>query len=127
MASLIIGGAAGVICYWACASLKGTLGYDDSLDVFGVHGIGGTTGAILTGVFATVAVNPLIKGGLLEGNPGQLFNQVMAVLVTWVFAGVLTFVIAKIVDATVGLRVTTEDERDGLDLSQHGEHGYNLD
>jgi Amt family ammonium transporter len=127
MASLIIGLVAGVVCYWACASLKGMLGYDDSLDVFGVHGVGGTTGAILTGVFATKMVNPAAGDGLLAGNPGQLFNQVMAVLVTWVFAGAMTFIIAKIVDVVVGLRVETEEERQGLDLTQHGESGYNLE
>lgn len=102
-------------------------GYDDSLDVFGVHGVGGTTGALLTGVFASKAVNPAAGDGLLNGNPSQLFNQLMAVLITWALAGGATFIFAKIVDAVVGLRVSVEDEREGLDLSQHGESGYNLE
>jgi Amt family ammonium transporter len=127
MASLIIGAVAGVLCYWACSSLKTMCGYDDSLDVFGVHGVGGTTGALLTGVFASTAVNPAATNGLLGGNPGQLFNQFMAVLITWVFAGGMTFVIAKIVDAVVGLRVNPEEEREGLDQTQHGESGYNFE
>ena len=92
-----------------------------------MHGVGGTTGAILTGVFASKAINPAAADGLLNGNPGQLFNQLMAVLITWVFAGGLTFLIAKIVDAVVGLRVKESEERDGLDVSQHGESGYNLE
>jgi Amt family ammonium transporter len=127
MAALAIGAVAGVFCYWACSWLKAKCGYDDSLDVFGVHGIGGTTGALLTGVFASTAVNPAATNGLLGGNPGQLFNQFMAVAITWVFAGGMTFVIAKIVGALVGLRVSAEEERDGLDQSQHGESGYNLE
>ena len=127
MAALIMGAVGGVICFWACAYLKGLFGYDDSLDVFGVHGIGGTTGAVLTGVFASTAVNPAAADGLLGGNPGQLFNQVMAVLITWVLAGVATFGIAKVVDVVVGLRVHMDEEREGLDLTQHGESGYNLD
>jgi ammonium transporter, Amt family len=127
MSALAIGAIAGMICYWACTSLKHIAGYDDSLDVFGVHGVGGTTGAILTGVFASKAVNPAAADGLLHGNPGQLVNQIIAVLITWAFAGGLTFVFAKVVDALVGLRVETEQEREGLDLSQHGESGYNLE
>ena len=127
MSSLAIGAIAGALCYWACTSLKRMCGYDDSLDVFGVHGVGGTTGAILTGVFASKAINPAAADGLLNGNPGQLMNQIIAVLVTWVFAGGMTFVIAKVVDVIVGLRVDTDQEREGLDLSQHGESGYNLE
>ncbi|MBI4459651.1 MAG: ammonium transporter [Acidobacteria bacterium] len=127
MAAVAIGAAAGVVCFWACTSLKNKMGYDDSLDVFGIHGVGGTLGAILTGVFATTAVNPAATNGLLYGNPGQLLNQVGAIAGTWVFAGGLTFVIAKIVDAVIGLRVNEEEERAGLDQSQHGESGYNLE
>jgi len=127
MSALIIGAVAGVVCYWACSSLKSLCGYDDSLDVFGVHGVGGTTGAILTGLFASKVVNPAAADGLLNGNPGQLVNQIMAVLITWAFAGGLTFLFAKIVGAVVGLRVDTDEEREGLDLSQHGESGYNLE
>lgn len=127
VAALVIGAVAGALCYWACTSLKAKCGYDDSLDVFGVHGVGGTTGAILTGVFASTAVNPAAADGLLYGNAQQLVNQILAVLVTWVFAGGLTFLFAKIIDATIGLRVEPEQEREGLDLSQHGESGYNLE
>jgi ammonium transporter, Amt family len=124
MSSILMGAIGGVICFWACSYLKGMCGYDDSLDVFGVHGVGGTTGALLTGVFASTAVNPAGADGLLAGNAGQLFNQLMAVLITWAFAGGLTFVFAKVVDAVIGLRVATEEERQGLDQSQHGESGY---
>jgi Amt family ammonium transporter len=127
MAAIIMGAIGGLICFWACLYLKIKCGYDDSLDVFGVHGVGGTTGALLTGVFASTAVNSAGADGLLNGNPAQLFNQLMAVLITWVYAGGLTFVFVKLVDMTVGMRVSTEEEREGLDQSQHGETGYNLD
>lgn len=127
MSSLIIGAIAGVLCFWACSYLKAKCGYDDSLDVFGVHGVGGTTGALLTGVFASQAVNPAATNGLLLGNPGQLFNQLMAVIITWILAGVMTFVIAKVVDLAVGLRATADEEREGLDQTQHGESGYNFE
>jgi Amt family ammonium transporter len=127
MSALIIGAVTGVVCFWTCSSLKTMCGYDDSLDVFGVHGVGGTTGALLTGVFASKAVIPAAGDGLLNGNPSQLVNQFMAVLITWVLAGGLTFIFAKVVDALVGLRVNEEQEREGLDLSQHGESGYNLE
>jgi len=127
MASLVIGAVAGVVCFWAVTSLKAKLGYDDSLDVFGVHGVGGTTGAILTGIFATTTVNPGGADGLFYGNAGQLGNQIIAVAATWIFVGLGSFGIAKIVDITVGLRVTSEQEVAGLDQSQHGESGYNLE
>jgi Amt family ammonium transporter len=126
MAALVIGTVAGVICYCSCAYLKHKLGYDDSLDIFGVHGIGGTTGAILTGVFASTAVNPAAADGLLRGNPGQFMNQLLAVGLTWVFSMVMSIVIAKVVSLFVGLRVGSEDEILGLDVSQHGESGYAL-
>ncbi len=126
MPALAMGVAAGVVCYLACTSLKSAFGYDDSLDAFGVHGIGGTLGAALTGVFATRAVQDLNNGdaiGLLEG--GQLMaGQLVAVAITWVFAAVVTFVLLKLLDATMGLRVQTQEELQGLDLSQHGEEGY---
>ena len=122
-----MGAIGGLVCFWACMYLKIKCGYDDSLDVFGVHGMGGTTGAILTGVFASKAVNPAGADGLLNGNAGQLLNQVMAVLITWVFAGGLTFIFAKVTEMLVGLRVNSEEEREGLDQSQHGETGYILD
>ena len=127
MSALIIGGIAGVICFWSTSSLKRRFRYDDSLDVFGVHGVGGTLGAILTGVFASAAVNPAGADGLLRGNPKQLLMQVMAVATTWVYAGGASFLIVKIVDAVVGIRVNEEEERAGLDESQHGERGYNFE
>ncbi|HEY5595055.1 MAG TPA: ammonium transporter [Nitrospiria bacterium] len=124
ISSILIGIGAGVFCYFA-VFLKEKLGYDDSLDVFAVHGIGGTWGAIATGLFANPAVNAAGKG-LLFGNPGQLMTQIIAVGATWVLAIVGTFIILKVVDAIVGLRVTEEAERTGLDLSQHNESGYVL-
>jgi len=130
MAALLIGFLAGLICYWAVAVLKAKLGYDDSLDAFGVHGVGGTIGAILTGVFATKAVQDGFNGapmGLLEGNASQALNNVLGALLTWALAGAFTFIILKIVDAAVGLRVSPEEEIEGLDLSQHGEEAYNLE
>ncbi|MGD9722460.1 MAG: ammonium transporter [Pirellulales bacterium] len=126
MPSLAIGAAAGVVCYLACTWLKSTFKYDDSLDAFGVHGIGGTLGAVLTGVFATRAVQNLNEGepiGLIEGG-SLLGGQVAAVIVTWLLAIVATFVILKVLDAVMGLRVSTQEELQGLDLTQHGEEGY---
>ncbi len=126
MPAMAIGVAAGIVCFYACTSLKRKLHYDDSLDVFGIHGVGGTLGALLTGVFATRAVNDVAGGkplGLIEGG-SALVGQVVATVVTWVFAIVATFVILKILDATMGLRVTQQQELLGLDLSQHGEEGY---
>jgi Amt family ammonium transporter len=121
--AIIIGLAAGVVCFLAC-DLKHKIGIDDSLDVWGVHGVGGTLGAILTGVFASTAVNPAGQDGLLYGNPGQLGVQIAAVAVTWIYAGVVTFVLLKLIDATIGLRVGEEEEVLGLDRSQHGEPAY---
>ncbi len=125
MASIVIGVVAGIICYTAC-NLKSKLGYDDSLDVVGVHGVGGTWGALATGLFATKLVNEAGGDGLLYGNPKQLWIQLVAVLVTWVLGFVMTIVILKVLDATMGLRVTDEDEMAGLDLSQHSETAYTL-
>jgi ammonium transporter, Amt family len=132
MPALLIGLIAGAFCYWMVAKVKAIFGYDDSLDAFGVHGAGGTLGALLTGVFASSAVNPIFKdaqgktlpSGLIEGNAHQLLNQFVGVAISWALAIVGTLVILKIVDATIGLRVTKEDEIQGLDLSQHGEEGY---
>ena len=112
--------------------MKAKLGYDDSLDAFGVHGMGGTLGALLTGVFASSVVNPIFKdaqgnplpSGLIEGNGHQLLNQLVGVLIAWGLAIVGTLVVLKIVDMTIGLRVSHEHEVQGLDLSQHGEEGY---
>ncbi len=122
--AIFIGIAAGVIPFFAVAKLKPMFGYDDTLDAFGIHGVGGTIGALLTGVFADPAINEAGKG-LLYGNPGQLWTQLIAVLVTLVYSGVMTFVIFMIVKLVVGLRVDAEDETVGLDESQHGERAYN--
>ena len=126
MPALIMGAAAGVVCSVACSWLKRKGGYDDSLDAFGVHGLGGTLGAILTGVFASRAVWDIGQGkplGLLEGGP-VLKAQFIATAVTWVFAIVSTCVLLKFLDATMGLRVSQAEEMEGLDLTQHGEEGY---
>lgn len=130
MAAILMGGVAGVVCFYSCTALKAAFKYDDSLDAFGVHGVGGTLGAILTGVFATVEAadfglisqgNPV---GLVDGNPKLILGQIVAVVISWILAAVVTFVILKILDATMGLRVSKEQEMQGLDLSQHGEEGY---
>jgi Amt family ammonium transporter len=128
--ALLIGAVAGVVCYLMVSVVKGKFGYDDSLDVFGVHGAGGTIGALLTGVFATKEVNDVWMGkpmGLVDGNAGQVLNQGLAVLISWVLAIVGTLVILKICDAVTGVRVQDQDEIDGLDLSMHGEEGYNFE
>ena len=125
ISAIIIGIGAGVLCSTAC-NLKTKLGYDDSLDVVGVHGIGGTWGALATGLFASTAVNSGGSNGLFFGNPGQLGIQFVAVAATWILALVGTFIILGILKAVMGLRVTEEDERQGLDLSQHNERGYSL-
>src|SRR5512137_1975537 len=122
--AIVIGIAAGVVPFYAVAKLKPMLGYDDTLDAFGIHGIGGTIGALLTGVFADPAINEAGKG-LLYGNPGQLWTQTIAVLVTVVYSGIMTAVIFFIIKAIVGLRVDTEEETIGLDETQHGERAYN--
>jgi Amt family ammonium transporter len=131
---LIMGLIAGVVCYLAAAKLKAKLGYDDSLDAFGVHGVGGTLGALLTGIFATKDVNGLIGGTFkdasgtavdLSGGGSQFMNQLMATAITWVSAGVGCFIILKIVNAVVGLRPKPEEETQGLDLTLHGESAYN--
>jgi len=117
--ALFIGIASGVICYWAAVWLKNVLGYDDSLDVFGVHGMGGIVGAILTGVFAVEAIGG--TPGLIEGNPGQVWIQFVGIISTVVWSAVVSFVLLKIIDMVIGLRVTEEEEVSGLDLSLHGE------
>jgi ammonium transporter, Amt family len=123
VSAIVIGAVGGGLCYSAC-NLKSRLGYDDSLDVVGVHGVGGTWGALATGLFASRAINEAGGDGLFFGNPGQLWTQAVAVAATLVMASVLTWVVLKIVDAAVGLRVTDEDEVVGLDLSQHSETAY---
>ncbi|MEX0791703.1 MAG: ammonium transporter [Pirellulaceae bacterium] len=125
MPALLMGAAAGVVCYWACAVLKQKLGYDDSLDAFGVHGVGGTLGAVLTGVFATRHVMGGEPLGLLDGGGATLvIGQVAAVLVTMVFSVVATVILLKLIDLAIGLRVSQESEIRGLDISEHGEEGY---
>jgi Amt family ammonium transporter len=125
LSSIVIGFGGGVFCSIAC-TLKTRLGYDDSLDVVGVHGVGGTWGALATGLFASTAVNPGGADGLFFGNPGLLWTQFVAVVATWVLAFVGTMIILWIVNALMGLRVSEEDEVMGLDLSQHNEKGYSL-
>jgi Amt family ammonium transporter len=132
MSSLVIGAVAGVFCYFMVVKVKNRFGYDDSLDAFGVHGAGGTIGALLTGVFATSAINPIyhdakgnvLPSGVIEGNWSQLLNQLVAVAIAWTLAVVGTLLILKVVDMLVGLRVSADHEVQGLDLTQHGEEGY---
>ncbi len=132
MSALAIGAIAGVFCYYMVAKVKAKFGYDDSLDAFGVHGAGGTLGALLTGVFASSAVNPIFKdsqgaalpSGMIQGNFHQLLNQFLGVAIAWALAIVGTLVILKVVDLTIGLRVSADHEAKGLDLTQHGEEGY---
>jgi Amt family ammonium transporter len=116
---VVIGMVAGAICFWACTSLKHRFHYDDSLDVFGVHGIGGMTGTLLAGVFATTAIGG--TAGLLEGHPQQLLIQFYGVAVTLLWSGAVTFVLLKLVGVFVPLRVSLQQEMEGLDISQHGE------
>jgi Amt family ammonium transporter len=132
MPAMAIGFVAGILCYYMVARVKARFGYDDSLDAFGVHGAGGTIGAILTGVFAVSAINPIFKdsngnvlaSGLLEGNAHQLINQLIGVAIAWALGIVGTLAVLFLVDKLVGLRVSPEQETQGLDLSQHGEEGY---
>jgi Amt family ammonium transporter len=132
LSALVIGLIAGVVCYGMVAKVKTIFGYDDSLDAFGVHGAGGTIGAILTGIFASRLVNPVFHDaqgnaaavGLMEGNWRQVGNQLVGVAIAWTIALVGTLAILKVVDLMVGLRVSAEDEAQGLDLTQHGEEGY---
>lgn len=123
--AIIIGIAAGVIPFFAVAILKPRLGYDDTLDAFGIHGIGGMLGAILTGVFADPTINEAGKG-LLYGNPGQLLTQLIAVAVTVVYSAIVTYIIFMVIKALIGIKVDVEEEFEGLDESQHGEKAYNL-
>jgi Amt family ammonium transporter len=123
VSSIIIGGLAGVICFGG-VMLKGKFGYDDSLDVVGIHGLGGMWGALATGLFASTAINSGAANGLFHGNPRQLWIQFISVVATIAFSFVMTFIILKVVDLLVGLRVTTEDEERGLDITMHNETGY---
>jgi ammonium transporter, Amt family len=133
MPALLIGALAGVFCFWMVTAVKHRFGYDDTLDAFGVHGAGGTLGALLTGVFATNLINDaqingkVVPLGLVDGNPGQILNQGIGILIAMGLAVVGTFIILKVCDATIGLRVDSDEEEIGLDLSQHGEEGYILE
>ncbi len=117
--ALILGLIAGLVCYWGATGLKHRFGYDDSLDAFGVHGVGGIVGALLTGVFAVKAIGG--TSGLLEGNPGQVVTQAIGVCTTMAYTAVVSFILLKVIDAVMGLRVSPEEEREGLDLALHGE------
>jgi len=121
MGALLIGLVAGVVCWWAATSLKKMFGYDDALDAFGVHGVGGFVGAVLTGVFAVQAVGGQGKAGLIDGNAGQVLTQLYGCGVVIVYCAVATFIIAKVVDLIIGLRVDKDVEREGLDVNLHGE------
>jgi Amt family ammonium transporter len=135
MSAIVIGLIAGVFCYFMVVKVKSWFGYDDSLDAFGVHGAGGTIGAILTGVFASSVINPIFKdpktgatlpSGAIEGNGHQVLNQLLGVAIAWIISIVGTLILLKIVDLAIGLRVTPEEELEGLDLTQHGEEGYDF-
>jgi Amt family ammonium transporter len=124
MSAIVIGLVGGAICYYAVSVMKAKLGYDDALDTFGVHGIGGTWGALATGLFASTAVNANGHNGLFYGAPGQLGVQLIGVLATWVFAAAMTFIILKVVSLFTGLRASAAEEIAGLDLPMHGERAY---
>jgi Amt family ammonium transporter len=125
VSAIIIGLAAGVLCYLAI-NLKNRLGYDDSLDVVGVHGVGGTWGALATGLFASKAINAAGNNGLFFGNPSLIGIQAISVVSAWIYSFVVTLIILKVLDWTMGLRVSEEHEIGGLDISQHGEAGYSF-
>jgi Amt family ammonium transporter len=131
MPALAIGFIAGLVCYWMVTKVKSIFGYDDALDAFGVHGAGGTIGALLTGVFAQQVINPIFGAGKpvggMDGHWGQLGNQLVGVLIAWSFALVGTIVLLKITDMITGVRVTETEEIEGLDITQHGEEAYNLE
>src|ERR1700719_3639822 len=131
MPALVIGVCAGAFCYWMVPKVKAIFKYDDALDAFGVHGAGGTIGALLTGVFAQQAINPIFGPGKAvggsDGHWGQVGNQFVGILIAWVFALVGTIVLLKVVDMITGLRVSAEEEEAGLDITQHGEEAYNLE
>ena len=125
VSAILIGLVAGVLCYFAI-NLKNRFGYDDSLDVVGVHGVGGTWGALATGLFASKAINAAGSDGLFFGNPSFIGIQALSVVSAWVYSFVVTLIILKVLDKTIGLRVSEEHEVNGLDLSQHGEAGYSF-
>jgi Amt family ammonium transporter len=134
MSALAIGFIAGVVCFFMVFKVKKFFGYDDSLDAFGVHGAGGTVGALLTGIFAASFINPVFKdaagnplpSGAIDGHWGQMLNQSAGVAIAWILSILGTLVLLLLVDKLIGLRVSPQDESEGLDLSQHGEEGYDL-
>lgn len=126
LSAIVIGTAAGILCYLAVDLVKSRLGWDDSLDVLGIHGVGGALGTIGAGLFASISVNPDGSNGLFFGNPSQLGLQTIGVLVTLIYSLVVTYLVLKLVDLFMGLRVTEEEEVIGLDLTQHHESGYTL-
>jgi Amt family ammonium transporter len=119
LGSLAIGAAAGIVCYWGCTGLKHMLGYDDALDAFGVHAVGGIVGALLTGVFAIEQYGG--TAGVLEGNPAQFINQCIGVAIVFVYDAVVSLIILVVINLVIGLRVSPEIEREGLDIALHGE------
>jgi len=119
LGSVAIGAAAGLVCYWGCTGLKHMLGYDDALDAFGIHGVGGIVGALLTGVFAIEQYGG--TAGLIEGNAMQVVNQIEGIAIVLVYDAIVSLIILKLVDIFIGLRVSDEAEREGLDLQLHGE------
>jgi Amt family ammonium transporter len=124
-AAIVIGAAAGLVCYFAVVS-KERLGYDDTLDAFGVHGVGGALGAILTGVFARKALNEAGHDGMIYGNVKAIVPQLVGIVAVGAYAALVTFVLLKLIEKTIGLRVPVSDEREGLDATEHGETGYAL-
>jgi Amt family ammonium transporter len=134
MSAIVIGLLAGAFCYFMVIKVKNWFGYDDSLDAFGVHGAGGTLGAVLTGLFASSAINPIFKdaqgntlpSGAVDGNWHQVLNQLVGIGLAWIISIVGTLILLKLVDLTVGLRVSRDQETEGLDLTQHGEEGYDF-
>ena len=123
MSALIIGLAAGAVCYLAL-NMKGKIGYDDSLDAFGVHGVGGIVGTFATGLFAQTLINPAGSNGLFFGSHKMFISQIIAILVTAAYSFIISVILLKIIDKVIGLRVDEESEVNGLDISQHGESGY---
>jgi Amt family ammonium transporter len=126
MSAIAIGVVVALVCYFAIDTIKARFGYDDTLDAFGVHGVGGAWGALATGLFASTVINPAGRDGLFFGNPGQLGLQAVSVLATLVYSFVVTLILLKIVDIVIGLRVSADDEVKGLDITQHHESGYTI-
>jgi Amt family ammonium transporter len=125
-AALIIGFVSSIICYYAVSHLKPLIGYDDALDVFGIHGMSGIIGTLAVGIFATPLINSAIKGGVIAGNPAQLGIQLLAIVVVGLYSFIVTYLIGMVIDRTIGLRVEEEHEVQGLDINLHEESGYRL-